>query len=730
MAPLNTGSWVGDITGGSLAGLMSLPAAMAYGVLVFGSLGPEYTSAGVVSGLIGLAMLNLASAPFAGNKIVSCSPGALPTLMAAAAVPEMLNQVRELNPGAHPQTTVLVLLFTAMALAGVFQFIVARLNLGVLGKFVPYPITAGLLTGTGILILMSQAKSILGIASFTELLGGVLWGSVLVAAVTCATVLLVPHFLRTVPAPLVGLLNGTLAYYGFIALGGDALFGPVIGSIPSSIPAPRYAANIATTFSDTNLWGHAPQVLSLAFGLMVVSSLDSLVACVSGDALAETRSDISAELKAQGVGNLVTALFGGIMGVASSSRTVANYRYGGRTVRSRIVTGLFSLIVLVLIAPLVARVPVVVLAGLLVVVAFSLIDRWSLHTAWSLLRGTSIDWRVALSNLAIMLAVTGLMLFVGVVEAVAVGLLLSLVYFVVRMQKKTIRRRYAGDVFHSNSQRPVGEFNLLEAHGKEIQVLELEGSLFFGTADALLETIEKDLPTARCTIILDLHLVAEVDITGNRLLVRAAQICRQSGSALLLCMDQHSDIAAQLSDGEVMNEVTGDQVFEQVNDALDFAEETLLDRHLGTDRHKMAIPLQEMDVLAQFNDEQIERLRDLIVERRYESGETIFEQGADGDSVHLIQKGRVRIDIVVPGTALSRRIATLCAGTLLGEMAFIDQRPRSATATAFNEVVVWQIDRAKLVGIALEDPEIINRLLVGISYEIATRLRIANRRPK
>lgn len=714
----------GDVTGGSLAGLMSLPAAMAYGVLIFGAFGPDMTSLGVVSGLIALALINLVSAPFAGSDILSSSPGALPTLMLASAVPGFISTGAEGSAGGNA----LVLIFLAVFLAGLFQVLLGSFRLGELAKYVPYPVTAGLLTGTGILIFKSQISPFLGLPQGSFALADVRWWGVGVGVITSFTVVFGAKIARKVPAPVLGVVVGTTAYYVIQAVAGSSGLGPTIGAIPTSVPTPKYLSGFFTAFADGSILPHLPSVISLALGLGVVASLDTLVACIAGDSVSSARSNTSRELVAQGAGNIACSLFGGIIGVGSASRSVASYNFGARTRLSRVTTGLFALIVLLVIAPAVAKVPVVVLASLLVVLSIGLVDRWSLSTLSDLVRKKEPDPRVAISNLVIMFAVVGLMIVAGIVEAVGVGVVFSLVYFVVRMGKQIVRHRYNGATWHSNTHRPPEEFAVLEREGLRIQILELEGSLFFGTADKVLSVIEEACASPIRVLVLDLTSVAELDLTGIRLLEAGARVCDRAGADLVMCVPPASPLVHVLAKRDGTGSLQKRPIFADINEALNWAENVVLDESLDPNLRAAEMALGDFSLFEDLSPEDLASVARSLDVRRVTEGETIFNQGEQADRLYLIAKGQVRIVAEVPGIDAHRLLATLRPGTLVGELAVVDQRPRSASAIALGEVVLYELTTARLNEIRDVDPHLWSSLLQGISRHIVTSLRISNRR--
>ena len=151
---------------------------------------------------------------------------------------------------------------------------------------------------------------------------------------------------------------------------------------------------------------------------------------------------------------------------------------------------------LVFISPLIAKLPNVVLAGILVSLAFRAFDSWSFSLISRLFSKVGTV-RLLLSDLSIVALVTAIMVVFGVFEAVGAGIFISVAFFVFRMGKDVIRRKYNGQRIRSNVQRSVEEINYLEKHGNRIMVFELEGPLFFGTSDSVAKVIDEIIQTGR-----------------------------------------------------------------------------------------------------------------------------------------------------------------------------------------------------------------------------------------
>lgn len=704
----------GDLAGGVTASFLSLPQSMAYGLLVFAPLGPDYLPLGLVAGLIALCFSNFGSAWFGRIPIMSNSPFSMTSVMLASALTILLHQSGQNRPFS------LVMLMFVCFLVGLLQLLMGFLKLGNLAKYIPYPVIAGLINGTAIAILISQLPPMLGVETLARAAHFQPF-TLLVGLITMGAIFFGPSLTKRIPAPFLGLSAGTAAYYVFAPFIGREAMGAVIGTIPFSIPTPRFALEFARLFGNPQVFPMLEGMLPIAFGLSIVASLQTMVATVATDQVLCERSDPNRELIGQGVGNLLAALFGGITSAGSPSRAIANHRYGGRTALSGVVTGLFGLAVLVLLGPLVSYLPDVVLAGTLCVMAITSFDAWSL-TLFRPFFLRHLRRREVVVDLLIVLTVALILVFVGIFPAVASGILISLGFFIYRMSKEVIRRRFTADRIRSNVNRSQVEFELLEQHGGCIQIFELDGPLFFGSADKLAASIDASLGTSVRFVILDFARVAELDSTGAHILIQLRERCNKNGITLLF---SSLSPGRSLLPPSLMQKIPSDQLFQDLEDALAWAEDRVLADLLGSHRYDQEIPLQEADALKSFSDAELGLLRPYLSVCSFPSGAQIFQQNDEADALYIIRKGRVKLYRDAMGER--KRLSALCPGSLLGEMAFLDGQTRSATAIAEGETVCLSLGLEELERLKSDHPELSHKLLAGLGIELAKRIRIANR---
>jgi SulP family sulfate permease len=145
---------IGDLLGGIAGSAVALPQSMGLGLLLFTAIGLD-ASAGAMAGLLGAAVLSLSSGLVGGTRgMISAPNGPVTMLLVASLTTLVANGVQGQG--------LLLALSVILILAGLFQFLFAVAKGGHLVKYIPFPVVAGLVTGIGILMILSQIQSLTG----------------------------------------------------------------------------------------------------------------------------------------------------------------------------------------------------------------------------------------------------------------------------------------------------------------------------------------------------------------------------------------------------------------------------------------------------------------------------------------------------------------------------------------------------------------------------------------
>ncbi|TAL12596.1 MAG: cyclic nucleotide-binding domain-containing protein, partial [Nitrospirae bacterium] len=610
------------------------------------------------------------------------------------------------------------------------QFLFGAIGGGRLIKYIPYPVVAGYLSGVGVLIFLSQVPKLFGLPKGTALLTGIasptLWKvpSVVVGIATMLVMVLASRITRAVPAPILGLLGGIVAYFGMstaypemLTLAGNPLIiGPIreAGGNTWNAIVERWASIRELTPADLHL------ILIPALTLSVLLSIDTLKTCVVVDALTRSRSNSNRELIGQGLGNLASAFAGGMPGAGQMGATLVNINSGGTTRLSGILEGVFALAAFALIGGLVEWVPLAGLAGILIVVAYRMVDPHIFHLLKQ--KSTAFDF-VVVAAVVVTAVVSNL------IAAAGVGLGLAILLFLrEQIRGSVVRRKSYGNQVFSKKRRLPEEVAVLEQKGDRTAIYELQGSLFFGTTDQLFTELEADLKT-RKYVLLDLRRVQSVDFTATHLLEQIeAQLAERQGLLLFTHLPPNlptgQDLQKYFDQVGLVKPSRNVKIFDELHVALEWTEDRILEDEglLRAGQQEPPLSLSEINLLKGFDADTLGALASCVEERSYETGQKVFQHGDQGDEIFLIRRGTVRIVLPLTG-GRQHHLVTFGRGDFFGDMAFIDCAMRSADAIADAPTDLSVISRARFDKVAVDHPFMDKKVFWRLTRALAIRLR-------
>lgn len=455
----------GDVFGGLTAGIVALPLALAFGVA---------SGAGAIAGLYGAIALGFFAALLGGTPSQVSGPTGPMTVVMASAV------------AAFPGDMHYV--FTVVLLAGALQIVFGLIKVGGFVRYIPYPVISGFMSGIGVIIILLQLHPLLGsdsvgspliaLLKLPAAIAGADFYSLILAGLTLLIVFMTPlRITRVLPSPLIALLG-----MGLLA---TVLSLPVrtIGEIPSGLPKFILPAVSAE---------HLPKILAMAIALSVLGAMDSLLTSIVADSMTRERHDSNRELIGQGVGNMASALIGGLPGAGATMRTVVNIKAGGSTRMSGMMHSVFLLAVLLGLGKYTSHIPMAVLAGILIKVGVDILDY----------RMLKVLHRAPREDLIVMLAVFGITVFVDLIVAVTIGVALAALLLTYRMAQQT--QINVSEVPPAEWQRDIGK-GLQEESDYRIRAISVRGAFFFGTTTRMQGKINK-LLGAKVVIINCLHV--------------------------------------------------------------------------------------------------------------------------------------------------------------------------------------------------------------------------------
>ena len=390
----------------------------------------------------------------------------------------------------------------ATVLAGAILILMGVLRLGSLIKFIPYTITTGFTAGIAVTIAIGQMKDFLGLTfpdgtvtietmdkvkAVALNIGTFNWQALLVGGVCMVILILWPKVTEKIPGSLIAVIVSILMVK-FLPL--DVKTIGNLYTISNALPKftlPDFSMEmIRTVFSD-------------AFTIAILAAIESLLSCVVADGMIGSHHRSNMELIAQGIGNIGSALFGGIPATGAIARTAANIKNGGRTPIAGMVHAVVLLLVLVLLMPYAAWIPMPAIAAILFMVAYNMCQwRPFVH----LLKTSSK------SDILVLLATFVLTVVFDLVVAIEIGMLLALVLFMKRMSEESEIRGWNYDV---PDEEDDPDLTMKKVVPKSVRVYEISGPLFFGASERIGSIIVKDF--TKCLVI-RMRGVPELDATA------------------------------------------------------------------------------------------------------------------------------------------------------------------------------------------------------------------------
>ncbi len=302
-------------------------------------------------------------------------------------------------------------LFAATILAGILQVALGWLGVGELMRFVPRTVMIGFVNALAILIFLAQVPHIF--LNGDDAVGGQLGMNLAFIAAGLAIIYGLPRITTVVPSPLVAIVALAAVTVGF---GVDLPTVGDMGELPDALP---WVALPDVPFTLETLSIIFPYAVTLA----LVGLLESLLTAQLLDDLTDTGSDKNAESRGQGIANVATGFLGGMAGCAMIGQSIINFRSGGRTRLSTLASGVFLLILILVLGDWVARIPMAALVAVMIMVSIGTFDWNSIKP--DMLR--SLPW----TETAVMVATVAIVVIThNLAYGVGAGVLLSAVFFV------------------------------------------------------------------------------------------------------------------------------------------------------------------------------------------------------------------------------------------------------------------------------------------------------------
>jgi SulP family sulfate permease len=629
--------------------------------------------------------------------------------------------------GATPeQTFATVVLGIALCTlgAGILLSVLGTFRLGNLIRFIPMPVVGGFLAGSGWLLLKGSLRVMTGeLGGWSDLPRLVApetlvdWGPGALLGIVLFITLRLSRRALTLPVML---------------LGAVALFYAILAVADISVVDARLRGWLPQPIESDGVWkpvtlavlGQADWTVLLgqigSFATVFVVSVVSILLNASALEYATGKEiDLNRELRVTGVANLITGLGGGMVGFHSLSLSGLVHRMGVQSRVAGLTAALLAGLTLLLGGSALSYFPLPVLGGLLFLLGMSFLVDW-LYDAWFRLPRT--DYLTVL----LILAVIGT---IGYMEGVGVGIIAAVLFFVVKYSRiNVVRNDLTGAYHRSNVDRPRHHLRVLEQKGEQILILELQGFIFFGTANNLLNRVRDRVVDTEADplrfLVLDFRRVTGLDSSAILSLTKMRDLGKKEGFIIVLTHVSRqvnrlmAAVGIEEKDAAVL-------MFVDLDHGVEWCENEVLHAEVGEDEGE-AISLRRELAAHCRRELELSMLMEYFERSEVEAGVTLLEQGDVSNDLLYLEAGQVTVWLGLGG-GRKARLRSMRAGTVVGELGMVLGERRTATVTTDGPSIVYRLSTEALERMREEHPELAAAFHEFLIKLLAERLVHSNR---
>lgn len=519
--------FISDLLAGIIVGIVAIPLALAFAVA--SGVKPE-------QGLFTAIIAGFAIAALGGSRAqVSGPTGAFIVVIAKI--------VSDFGYSG---------LATATFLAGGMLMLMGIFRVGGILKFVPFPLTVGFTSGIAVIIFSAQLRDFFGLdisqvppefvdkwRLYVSKIHTINPDAFALGAASLITLFLFPS--RKIPGSLVVLLGATF-FSHYFGLSVETL-GSRFGEIPSVLPYP--------IMPDLSL-SHIRLVFTAAMTIAMLGAIESLLSASVADGMLGTKHRSNMELIAQGVGNLLSPIFSGIPATGAIARTATNIKSGGKTPISAITHAVTVLLVMLLFGKYAALIPLPALSAILIYIAWNMSE---MKTFFSLLKSQRGDVLVLLTTFL-------LTVFIDLTVAIEVGMILSALIFMKRMEETAEFSWISNQNSESEDIISPVPANLPQG----VEIFRIDGPLFFGAIDRFRSAISR-LERSHKILILRMKAVPSIDASGVHALKELTKSLRKRNVILILAGLKKEPLQT-LTKSSLIDDIGRDNICENTQEAV------------------------------------------------------------------------------------------------------------------------------------------------------------------
>jgi SulP family sulfate permease len=715
-----------SFTTGMIIGISDIGIELSLATLLFSGLLSPFIGQGIGFILTGTFIVLFLGALTSAKPGTITTPQDTPVAILALAATGIANHIGPAATLDEIFTTFIFTIILTSLLTGLVFLVIGKLNLSGFVRFIPYPVVGGFLAGTGWLITigsfgvmadMTISLDNLPLLFQTEVL--IHWLPGLIFALALLLILRRSSHFLIIPGMLILSIG---LFYIFLAISGMSITealasGWLLGPFEQE---GLFQPKTLISFSLVNWKAILLQLDKV--GAIIVLSVISLLLNASGLEIA-TREDIdlNRELQSSGYTNILSGLFGTPVSYQALSLSVLTHKLNAKMRLTGIFAALLCGATLVFGASLLSYFPKPILGGVLLFMGLSLLVEWVIDARASLPR---LDYVLVLAILVVIASI-------GFLEGIAFGVLAAVVMFVVSYsQINAVKNTLSGANYRSKVERPLIHRQILQERGGEVFILRLQGFIFFGTAQKLLDQIKErladsDLPRLRY-VILDFRQVVLLDSSAVFSITRMKQLA-ESQNIHMVWTNLSAAVIRLMEKGGLVDE-TDDSfiILPTLDHGLEWCENQILATQGITDLTGFieTIGRQLKRAIPDLKD--VKRLTKYFEKRELKKGAYLVHQGDQPDEMYFIEAGLVSAQLELPNGKILR-LRSMRGGTTAGEIGLYLGTMRTASVVADRPSIVHCLSKNAMKKMEKKDPEVAALLHQWIARLLAERLADNNR---
>jgi SulP family sulfate permease len=710
---------INDVLGGSAASVLTITFGLSYSLLIFaGPLAP-YLSYGVAATFISSAVLAAVIALGSSLPFAVAGPDSSTAAMTGILASSLVERILAANPGAPLLGPVLITLSLSAVVTGLALSGFGLTRLGRAIRYVPYPVVGGFLGATGLLILLGGIRVITGkpvqLATLGQFANTLTLSELAAAGAMAVALYLTWHRSRNPFGLPVILIAGVIAaHLAFWLAGVSPAQAQAWGW--TFQPPPHVSFMLPWSLREIGHypWFAVPDLTGNLIAVIFVTASSTLFNTAGIEVAIHREANLERELNVTGTANMLAGALGGYTGCISISRTVLNFKGGGSGRLSGLTVAAISALMLAIAPALLGLMPKFVLGGLLVYLAADTLHKWIVESRR----------RLSIPEYLSLLAIIVIIVQWGFIAGILIGVVIGCATFALSAARiDAVKYNFDGTEYRSSLDRSRDDQAVLSAHGGNIQGLNLQSYLFFGSANRLYQHVKALLarhPECRF-LVFDFKQVTGIDSSAAYSFAQIKRTALDRGVKLLLVHVPAATEKTLRSSEFISNEVS---IVAELDHALEECENQIIAQHQGLEQEEAS--LRDWFTQIMRNEHDALALMHHCARLEVDAGETIVRAGDAADSMHFILDGRVGI-MVPAGEDRTTRVRSLGRYTTIGEMGLVSHAPRSATIKAEVASVLYVLSAEQFEAIKADDPALSHKLLTYFVSVMAERLSFANR---